>query len=421
VSSAANAVPNAPEVPEISREELHRRLHDHSLTIVDVLPPESYASAHIPGALSMPLEHVASLAGKLLPDRAAEIIVYCGNLSCDRSVQALHQLQELGYTNVRDYRAGIADWVDSKEPTESAAESAPKPDLSVEILAGPPLSVSPDGQIGRVQARVSQMHLWDKSVLSQIQQRSALQLFIIWIAMVGGCGAAYWLLTLAGEHGLVEAGAPVGADLKGLSSALYFSFVTATSVGYGDIVPIGFARVIAVIEAVSALLIFGAVIAKFVSHRQDEMMSEIHRVTFEERLDRVQTNLHMVISELLSITAQCEDHASLIGIGARLDSSALVFLAEMRSVHDLLYQPRLVVEEGVLSSILANMASALTVMSELLERLPPTFVRSERLEVALENLKRIAGDICSNCVPHSYTPRLVFWMDRIKATADRIS
>jgi len=149
-------------------------------------------------------------------------------------------------------------------------------------------------------------------------------------------------------------------------------------------------------------------------------MSEIHRVTFEERLDRVQTNLHMVISELLSITAMCEDNASLNGIGVRLDSSALIFLGEMRSIHDLLYQPRLVVEEGVLASILANLASALTVMSELLVRLPPGFVRSQPLNIAVESLTRLAGDICSNCVPHGYTPRLVFWMDRIQATARTI-
>src|SRR5258708_32500697 len=121
-----------------------------------------------------------------------------------------------------------------------------------------------------------------------------------------------------GEHGLVEAGRPVDADLKGFASALYFSFVTATSIGYGDIVPVGMARVVAVAEAITGLLIFGAVVAKFVSHRQDELMSEIHRVTFEERLDRIETNLHIVISELLSITAMSESNAPLHRITTRL-------------------------------------------------------------------------------------------------------
>ena len=86
-------------------------------------------------------------------------------------------------------------------------------------------------------------------------------------------------------HTLVTAARKLPLN-KGFASALYFSFVTATSIGYGDIVPVGGARVIAVAEAITALLVFGAVVAKFVSHRQEELVSEIHRFTFEERLDR---------------------------------------------------------------------------------------------------------------------------------------
>ena len=419
MAAQGNIAVDSSDSPEISRNELRRRLRDSALKIVDVLPVESYTAAHIPGAISIPLELLASRAGQLLPDRNSEIVVYCGNLTCDRSEKAQQILQQLGYTNVRDYQAGIADWVDAGEPTESVAEKELEPEPAA-ILPRPRLTVSSDGQIGRAPARVLPMRRGEKSMLDLVQQRSALQLFIVWIGMVLLSGTTYWLLALAGQHGLVEAGSPLGVDFKSFTSALYFSFVTATSVGYGDIVPIGIARAIAVAEAVAALLIFGAVIAKFVSHRQDEMMSEIHRVTFEERLDRVQTNLHTVISELLSITAMCEADASLNTIGTRLDSSVIIFLTEMRSIHDLLYQPRLIVEEGVLSSILANLSSALTVLSELLQHLPPAFVRSEPLDVALENLTRLAGEICSNCVPHGYTPRLVFWMDRIQSTAATI-
>ena len=41
------------------------------------------------------------------------------------------------------------------------------------------------------------------------------------------------------------------------------------------VVPVGMARIIAVAESVGELLIFGAVVAKFVSHRQDELVLEI--------------------------------------------------------------------------------------------------------------------------------------------------
>ena len=329
-------------------------------------------------------------------------------------------LHELGYSNVRDYRGGIADWVESGEPTESIAEAASEPDAGAAMPAGPPLSVSPSGEIGRGPARLSRMRRWDNSVLGLVQRRSTLQLFLIWIGTILLSGFAYWLGALIGEHGLVEGGLPVGADLKGFASALYFSFVTATSIGYGDIVPVGGARVIAVAEAITALLVFGAVVAKFVSHRQEELVSEIHRVTFEERLDRIETNLHMVISEMLSITAMCEAKAPLNRITTRLESAGLLFLGELRTTRDLLYQPRLVVEEGVLAAILATLASALSVLADLLACLPPEFSRSQPFTITLDRLTGLAKDICGECVPHTYTPRLVFWMDRIQATARRI-
>jgi Ion channel len=330
-------------------------------------------------------------------------------------------LHELGYSNVREYRGGIADWVESGSPTESVTDTPePEPDTHATIPIGPPLTGSPNGVVGRGPARLSRMGRLDKSVLDLVQQRSTLQLFMIWIGTILLSGACFWLGALTGEHGLVEGGRPLGADLNGFVSALYFSFVTATSIGYGDIVPIGVGRVIAVAEAITALLIFGAVVAKFVSHRQEELVSEIHRITFEERLDRVETNLHMVISELLSITAMSENNAPLNRITTRLESAVILFSGELRTTRDILYQPRLMVEEGVLAAILATLASAMNVLAELFALLPPEFSRSQPLTITIDRLTVLAEEICGECVPHTYTPRLVFWMDQIQATAQRI-
>jgi len=332
-------------------------------------------------------------------------------------------LHELGYTNVRDYRGGIADWVESGSPTESATETLPTeplPDLHATMPIGPPLADSPNGVVGRGPAVLSRMDRLDKSVLDLVQQRSTLQLFLVWIGTILLSGTCFWLGALIGEHGLLEGGRPLGADLNGFVSALYFSFVTATSIGYGDIVPIGVARVIAVVEAITALLIFGAVVAKFVSHRQDELVSEIHRVTFEDRLDRIETNLHMVISELLAITAMTETKAPLNRLTTRLESAVILFSGELRTTRDLLYQPRLLVEEGVLAAILATLASAMNVLAELLILMPQEFERSQPLTITLNRLTSLAQEICGECVPHTYTPRLVFWMDQIQATATRI-
>jgi rhodanese-related sulfurtransferase len=81
MASEVTAAAYSSGVPEITRDELLRRLHDSSLTIVDVLPQASYVEAHIPGAINVPLEQIQTHAREQLPDFAAEIAVYCGKFT----------------------------------------------------------------------------------------------------------------------------------------------------------------------------------------------------------------------------------------------------------------------------------------------------------------------------------------------------
>jgi len=62
----------------VSRAELIRALRVGRIVLVDVLSPESFAAAHIPGAINLPVFDVARRASDLLPDRDAAIVVYCG-------------------------------------------------------------------------------------------------------------------------------------------------------------------------------------------------------------------------------------------------------------------------------------------------------------------------------------------------------
>ncbi|MGC2493422.1 rhodanese-like domain-containing protein [Candidatus Binatus sp.] len=81
MASDVTAAPQSSGASEISRDELLRRLHDSSLTIVDVLPQASYLEAHIPRAINIPLEQIQTHAREQLPDFAAEIAVYCGKFT----------------------------------------------------------------------------------------------------------------------------------------------------------------------------------------------------------------------------------------------------------------------------------------------------------------------------------------------------
>jgi len=64
----------------ISREELQQKMdRKEHFTLVEALAPDKFAHAHLPGAINIPVDRVRELAPNMLPDKNAEIIVYCAS------------------------------------------------------------------------------------------------------------------------------------------------------------------------------------------------------------------------------------------------------------------------------------------------------------------------------------------------------
>jgi rhodanese-related sulfurtransferase len=64
----------------ISREDLKGKIdRGERFTLVETLAPVAYEHAHLPGAINLPPDQVGKLASQLLPDKSAEIIVYCSS------------------------------------------------------------------------------------------------------------------------------------------------------------------------------------------------------------------------------------------------------------------------------------------------------------------------------------------------------
>jgi rhodanese-related sulfurtransferase len=105
----------------ITRAELRDLIEANAVTVVEALPAEYYADAHLPGAINVPHTEVRDLAPELLPDKDAAIVVYCTNLSCPNSGIAAHVLTKLGYTNVRRFAEGKDDWREAGLPLEHGA------------------------------------------------------------------------------------------------------------------------------------------------------------------------------------------------------------------------------------------------------------------------------------------------------------
>ena len=70
------------ELRTISRDDLKKKIdRKEYFFLVETLAPELYNHAHLPGAINLPPDKVQQLAPTLLPDKNAEIIVYCAKLT----------------------------------------------------------------------------------------------------------------------------------------------------------------------------------------------------------------------------------------------------------------------------------------------------------------------------------------------------
>jgi rhodanese-related sulfurtransferase len=67
-------------VATISRDELKQKIDRHDkFTLVETLAPDYFRQGHLPGAVNLPPDKVNELASKVLPDKDADIVVYCGS------------------------------------------------------------------------------------------------------------------------------------------------------------------------------------------------------------------------------------------------------------------------------------------------------------------------------------------------------
>ena len=65
-------------VKTISREELNEKMdRGDDFVLLDTMGSPYYRHSHLPDAVNLPVDEVSERAPELLPDKDAEIVVYC--------------------------------------------------------------------------------------------------------------------------------------------------------------------------------------------------------------------------------------------------------------------------------------------------------------------------------------------------------
>jgi rhodanese-related sulfurtransferase len=103
-------------VEHVSAEELQERLARGDVVVLDVRPKPEYKAGHIPGAHSVPVDALASLAPKL--PRRRQIVAYCRGPYCVYADDAVRLLQA-GGLKARRLDIGFPEWRRAGLPIET--------------------------------------------------------------------------------------------------------------------------------------------------------------------------------------------------------------------------------------------------------------------------------------------------------------
>jgi rhodanese-related sulfurtransferase/DNA-binding transcriptional ArsR family regulator len=95
------------DLEPVSRKELLSRLRSGRVTVLDVRPPDEFASGHLPGALNIPLSELRKRLAELPRNR--EVVAYCRGPWCVLAFEAVALLRRHG-RRARRLHGGLPEW-----------------------------------------------------------------------------------------------------------------------------------------------------------------------------------------------------------------------------------------------------------------------------------------------------------------------
>jgi rhodanese-related sulfurtransferase len=109
------------DLSPVDRETLIKRVRSGEVVVIDVRPIEEYRTAHIPGALAIPLQELKRRLSEL--PRSKEIVAYCRGPFCVLATDAVRLLRSRGLRAHR-LEASVHDWKALGFPVRTGDEPA---------------------------------------------------------------------------------------------------------------------------------------------------------------------------------------------------------------------------------------------------------------------------------------------------------
>jgi rhodanese-related sulfurtransferase len=115
------------DVQRLTTEELQEaQAAQEPFVLVNVLPAEKFEETDIPGAVNIPLDdpHFTTLVADVAGGKDRSVVTYCASEDCPASTDAARKLEEAGFTDVFDYKAGAKGWSEFETEEHEQEHSA---------------------------------------------------------------------------------------------------------------------------------------------------------------------------------------------------------------------------------------------------------------------------------------------------------
>ena len=121
-----------------------------------------------------------------------------------------------------------------------------------------------------------------KTVITWLDKLTFPRILILWLFIITFFGLLYYFFANGNSFLFWN----INRDtISTVADSIYFSFITATTTGYGDVLPTGAFKIIAIVEVIAGLLLLALVTSKLVSIKQDAFsLSNFSNIGFINRL-----------------------------------------------------------------------------------------------------------------------------------------
>ncbi|PIN79743.1 hypothetical protein COV16_02615, partial [Candidatus Woesearchaeota archaeon CG10_big_fil_rev_8_21_14_0_10_34_8] len=123
---------------------------------------------------------------------------------------------------------------------------------------------------------------------SLFDRLSFFQIFVLWITIICLFGIVYYFIS--GQTAYLRS---IDGKQLNFMDHIYFSFITATSTGFGDIVPMGYFKLGVLIEVIIGLTLLAIVTSKLVSIKQDTILNEVYEISLGEKVNSIRSALYL--------------------------------------------------------------------------------------------------------------------------------